>query len=1312
MQNFTLGKKVISMLFFAFFLLIGSTSSFGQENCPTVSETTQEFCYLARVSDLEATPNGDPVRWYRTATSQTPISENELLQDGTYFAGNQSRTCTSGRTAIEVIVDEFEEPEAQFGVIFSPCVAPGDENDATVQDLISNVNGNDVEVFAEEFGENALSPSEPLAEGESYFVGQRNPDTDCRSLRIAIRYEPLEAPAPTGEAVQTFCPTATVADLVVESTSEFSQGFRIYATLTSSPALSNNTPLVNGETYFVSQIVNREGRNQPPCESTNRFEIEVSLEFEEINENDPVVFCIDDETSPTVADLEARTGFSPFFADEDFTVLLEPSTSLGDGEDYFTANGDEETCIVDRFVVVLQETIDLGDNIVETACSTEFDNPLVLAARFAEIISRIDGLELNDIDEDNFSNSTTDELLAQYQAFISGTEPSNIFSTTFTIIDGECSSSVDIDLTVIRATPADAGEIEDQDLCQSEEATNLFTLLGLDPDDRGKFTVNGNEIENGDFTPSVIDDFLITYTVDPENDGTTCIAGPADSEDFTITVVAQEIANAGGNQTEEFCEDETEDVDLNSLLGPDAIQGGTFTLNGEEITIFNPATSGVGEYEITYTISGECITGTDTALITVTVTALQAAEGGEDRNDLVFCENDDDVNLSQFLINATSGGTFSGQGVTGGIFSPATTGDGEFTITYRVTDEADCVIEGTSDTATFTITVNELADADAGMIDDVTVNCGSEELIVLASLPNEGGNTGGTFTGIGVENGIFDPSVGPGNYDITYSVDDSADCVTPGTSAETTFTIRVLDSIDLGEPIVMEMCITEVEEMLTNPQLAIDLFNDAVAERTNGDLSGDFNPSLEIVTGQIATYLSNPTPSQTFETTYSVSNACGEDSVLISLTINDVTEANAGDIADFQVCAEDATINLFDRLTDDSTLGGTFSTGNGEIVEGLFNISQAGEYTITYTVTDEADCVIEGSSNSATFTVTVLEPTEANAGGNQTPPAYCVTEDVDVELFTLLGDEANPFGTFELNEEEITTFNPADLGIGEFVITYIVDGENDCAIGTESATITITVTETPDAPVADANQAFCLIDNPTVADITVTGENVVLYEDEALTQEAAGTDPLANETVYYAVSTTGDNGCNSDAVMITISLSDGTAPTLQTEGNEFCRSDNPTVQDLINNLSGSGIQIYPTSTGGTALAASTALVDGTTYFASGTDAGCESSERLAVQVEVAFCGIPEAFSPNGDNKNDLFEIPDIATDFPNYTIEIFNRWGNVVFKGNSSTGDWDGISNQSGTLGDNVLAAGVYFYILNYNDGQTAPVQGKVYLSR
>jgi gliding motility-associated-like protein len=152
---------------------------------------------------------------------------------------------------------------------------------------------------------------------------------------------------------------------------------------------------------------------------------------------------------------------------------------------------------------------------------------------------------------------------------------------------------------------------------------------------------------------------------------------------------------------------------------------------------------------------------------------------------------------------------------------------------------------------------------------------------------------------------------------------------------------------------------------------------------------------------------------------------------------------------------------------------------------------------------------------------------------------------------------------------------------------------------------------------------------------------------------------------------------------------------------------------LVNNFTGSGIVIYTSSTGGSAISATTALQNGVTYYGASVDgtSACESSERIAVVAKVEFCGIPEGFSPNNDGKNDKFVIPEIGEIFPNYSIEIFNRWGNKVFEGNASTGDWDGISNQSGTLGDDVLPVGVYFYILNYNDGQTSPVQGKLYLS-
>lgn len=88
------------------------------------------------------------------------------------------------------------------------------------------------------------------------------------------------------------------------------------------------------------------------------------------------------------------------------------------------------------------------------------------------------------------------------------------------------------------------------------------------------------------------------------------------------------------------------------------------------------------------------------------------ANAGEDR-DLVFCTSEEDIILRDFLMDANPNGLFSGEGVTNGMFSPSSTGAGNFTITYTVTDEANCVIEGTSDTATFDITVNEPTEANA-----------------------------------------------------------------------------------------------------------------------------------------------------------------------------------------------------------------------------------------------------------------------------------------------------------------------------------------------------------------------------------------------------------------------------------------------------------------------------------------------------------------------------------------------------------------------------------------------------------------------
>jgi gliding motility-associated-like protein len=91
--------------------------------------------------------------------------------------------------------------------------------------------------------------------------------------------------------------------------------------------------------------------------------------------------------------------------------------------------------------------------------------------------------------------------------------------------------------------------------------------------------------------------------------------------------------------------------------------------------------------------------------------------------------------------------------------------------------------------------------------------------------------------------------------------------------------------------------------------------------------------------------------------------------------------------------------------------------------------------------------------------------------------------------------------------------------------------------------------------------------------------------------------------------------------------------------------------------------------------------------------------------------IPDGFSPNGDGTNDFFQIQNIEFVYPNYTIEIFNRYGNVLFMGDVNKPAWDGKNTNSNFIsGDS--ATGVYFYIINYNKDNLPPVQGQLYLNR
>ncbi|CAL2092834.1 T9SS type B sorting domain-containing protein [Tenacibaculum sp. 190524A02b] len=87
------------------------------------------------------------------------------------------------------------------------------------------------------------------------------------------------------------------------------------------------------------------------------------------------------------------------------------------------------------------------------------------------------------------------------------------------------------------------------------------------------------------------------------------------------------------------------------------------------------------------------------------------------------------------------------------------------------------------------------------------------------------------------------------------------------------------------------------------------------------------------------------------------------------------------------------------------------------------------------------------------------------------------------------------------------------------------------------------------------------------------------------------------------------------------------------------------------------------------------------------------------------------FTPNNDDHNDVFIINCIKN-YPKNTLEIFNRWGNTVYKKVGYDNSWDGISTGRATLEEEIkLPVGTYFYILDLGDGSEVK-KGWIYINR
>lgn len=87
--------------------------------------------------------------------------------------------------------------------------------------------------------------------------------------------------------------------------------------------------------------------------------------------------------------------------------------------------------------------------------------------------------------------------------------------------------------------------------------------------------------------------------------------------------------------------------------------------------------------------------------------------------------------------------------------------------------------------------------------------------------------------------------------------------------------------------------------------------------------------------------------------------------------------------------------------------------------------------------------------------------------------------------------------------------------------------------------------------------------------------------------------------------------------------------------------------------------------------------------------GCKAGDGATVKRLCDFTFyMPNAFSPNGDGKNDVFAP--VFSDITDYKIEIFDRWGAKVFESTNPAYGWDGTYKQQ------VATSGTYIWQLSF----------------
>lgn len=388
--------------------------------------------------------------------------------------------------------------------------------------------------------------------------------------------------------------------------------------------------------------------------------------------------------------------------------------------------------------------------------------------------------------------------------------------------------------------------------------------------------------------------------------------------------------------------------------------------------------------------------------------------------------------------------------------------------------------------------------------------------------------------------------------------------------------------------------------------------------------------------------------------------------------------------------------------------------------------------TIEFTVNDGTD-----ASNTALATVNIstgsppvisATTTNVNTGSMATVPLPpLVTDpDGDADLSTLAIIQTPPSGapaSINASDELVVDYSAGSFAGTEAVTIEVCDLPGNCA----QQSLTFNVVNT--APSVSAQSQSATFNGSIVIDLlslTADAESNLDPTGFGIIQDPTSGAPASLAGSMLTINYAGTNFAGSDAVTIeacnltgtctqavmTITIANG-APSIainaQTTTVNGSVSINLTsvISDPDNNLDPSTFQIVSPPISG-ALASITGgvlTIDYSNVNFAGTDEltieACDLAgvcTQAVITIEVEAIIVNNAISPNGDGKNDTWQINNITSLGPQNTVSVFTRWGDKVFEVedyNNTSVVFSGLSNNG-----NELANGVYFYRIEFKNGR------------